>query len=74
MDQCVDPYANHIVKYILYITVRQGKDLRLALIHRPTIRLEQSSPRVILEQLSVADVSPQGIHRLVPGDVHHLED
>jgi hypothetical protein len=27
--------------------------------------LEQSSPRVILEQLSVANVAPQGIHRFV---------
>jgi UDP-2,3-diacylglucosamine pyrophosphatase LpxH len=36
-------------------------------------RSKQSGPRVILEQLSISNVAPQGVHRLVAGHVHHLE-
>jgi len=36
--------------------------------------LEQSRPRMILEQFSVADVTPESIYRLVQANIHHLED
>jgi len=36
--------------------------------------LEHSRSGVILEQLRVADVTPQRIDRLVTRHVHHLED
>src|ERR1700738_828192 len=37
------------------------------------IPLEQSSSRVMLEQLRIADITPQGVHRLMARYVHHLE-
>jgi hypothetical protein len=49
--------------------------LRELLRYEPSLfGLKQPRPGVILEQLGIADVTPQGVHRFVPRHVHHLED
>jgi hypothetical protein len=36
--------------------------------------LKQPRARVVLEQLCIANIAPQGVHRLVTAYIHHLED
>jgi len=35
---------------------------------------KQPSASVIFEQLGITDITPQGVHRLVSGYVHHFEN
>ena len=53
-----------------------GVQLESALCTKAEVEIisKQPSARMILEQFGIANVTPEGVHRLVTRNIHHFED